>query len=579
MRSRSWLFAMCAAILATAATAPAQVAYPAVPVPPENPITPEKAILGKFLFWEEQMSSDNTMACGTCHHGDAGGSDPRSVDSDSNGPGPDGVPGTGDDFVGSKGVVSCDPNGNLIDDGLFFPNVQVTGRKTPSMMDAMFAPDSFWDGRATSEFRDPVTNVVMIASGGALESQAVGPPVDDIEMACMSRNWNEITGRLATVKPMRLATNLPPDMTAELMSNATYPDMFNAAFGDPAITPTRIAFAIATYERTLKSDQTPFHLGTLTPQQQMGKMLFEADADINPVGGSRAGNCTRCHSSPMLADHEFHNLGMGDPLLDPGRMNVTGNFADRGKFKTPVLLNVGLREAGGLFHSGTGNGVSLEAVLNGYEGGSFGNNDNLDPEMEVLVLTAQDMLDIVEFLRNGLTDPRVAAEMFPFDRPTLYSERFSDMTPFNDNPQLIGFGAPGTGEIVPTLIARQPPNLQHPKFTIGVANALGGAQAFFAFGGPDPFFGALEVPGAPGVHPFVDLNGSPLVVSTTLNGPAGVAGAGFGEVSMGLPPVLGLAGIKLFGQVFIDDGGAMSASPISATRGLCLELFDVASSL
>ena len=35
--------------------------------PSSNPITEEKRILGKLLFWEEQLSSDNTMACGTCH--------------------------------------------------------------------------------------------------------------------------------------------------------------------------------------------------------------------------------------------------------------------------------------------------------------------------------------------------------------------------------------------------------------------------------------------------------------------------------------------------------------------------------
>ncbi|MEC8251780.1 MAG: cytochrome c peroxidase, partial [Planctomycetota bacterium] len=38
-----------------------------VPVPAQNPITPAKTILGKLLFWEEQVSSNNRVACGTCH--------------------------------------------------------------------------------------------------------------------------------------------------------------------------------------------------------------------------------------------------------------------------------------------------------------------------------------------------------------------------------------------------------------------------------------------------------------------------------------------------------------------------------
>jgi hypothetical protein len=33
---------------------------------------------------------------------------------------------------------------------------------------------------------------------------------------------------------------------------------------------------------------------------------------------------------------------------------------------------------------------------------------------------------VLEFLNNGLTDPRVAQEIFPFDRPTLDSERPRD---------------------------------------------------------------------------------------------------------------------------------------------------------
>ena len=39
--------------------------YPATVYPAENPFSPEKALLGKILFWEEQLSSNDTHACGT----------------------------------------------------------------------------------------------------------------------------------------------------------------------------------------------------------------------------------------------------------------------------------------------------------------------------------------------------------------------------------------------------------------------------------------------------------------------------------------------------------------------------------
>ena len=47
------------------------------PAPAQNPVTPEKAVLGKILFWEEQLSSDDTISCGTCHGVPAGFTDSR----------------------------------------------------------------------------------------------------------------------------------------------------------------------------------------------------------------------------------------------------------------------------------------------------------------------------------------------------------------------------------------------------------------------------------------------------------------------------------------------------------------------
>jgi len=57
------------------------------PSPAENPPTLDKALLGKILFWEEQLSSDNTVACGSCHQPGRGFSDPRTPAN----PGPDGI--------------------------------------------------------------------------------------------------------------------------------------------------------------------------------------------------------------------------------------------------------------------------------------------------------------------------------------------------------------------------------------------------------------------------------------------------------------------------------------------------------
>ena len=116
--------------IAAPALAAAQ-SLPAPPFPPENPITEEKRILGKALFWDEQLSSDNTVACGTCHIPSAGGSDPR-VDMGSRHPGLNGVYGDSDDRFASAGVRLADSSGNLTPDATFGFSPQVTGRRSPS---------------------------------------------------------------------------------------------------------------------------------------------------------------------------------------------------------------------------------------------------------------------------------------------------------------------------------------------------------------------------------------------------------------------------------------------------------------
>ena len=87
------------------------------PEPPENPITEPKRILGKALFWDEQLSSDNTVACGTCHIPSAGGSDPR-IDMGSRHPGLDGVFGGDDDRFASAGVHRANALGSFEPDPL-----------------------------------------------------------------------------------------------------------------------------------------------------------------------------------------------------------------------------------------------------------------------------------------------------------------------------------------------------------------------------------------------------------------------------------------------------------------------------
>ncbi|MCC7140606.1 MAG: hypothetical protein IT349_00760 [Candidatus Eisenbacteria bacterium] len=393
-----------------AAAQPPPLPLPPVPVPVQNPITEQKRVLGKILFFEEQLSFDNSVACGTCHQPGAGSADARS----GRHPGRDAVFFTADDVLGSAGVRRADQLGHYETDPIFGEDAQVTSRTTPGFLGTLWAPELFWDGRARQQFEDPEGGGVLIPIGGALENQALGPILNSVEMAHASGTWEQVREKLALAPPLALATDLPSDVATAIAAHPSYPALFAAAFGDPEISAARIAYAIATYERTLVPDETPWDRfiagdnGAMTQRQVAGWNAF------------RAGPCATCHTPPFFSDHTFRNIGLRPIVEDNGRQAVTGQNGDRGRFKVPSLRNVGLRPR--LMHNGMV--IDVRDAFGFYTNPGRHFPENQDPIVQGgLPLPPPNVLtDIVNFLENGLTDPRVAAETFPFDRPTLRSE-------------------------------------------------------------------------------------------------------------------------------------------------------------
>jgi cytochrome c peroxidase len=396
------------------------LAYPPAPYPAENPDSDAKAMLGKILFWDEQLGGDDTVACGTCHRPNAGGSDPRSATAAAAQAGPDQILGTNDDIHGSLGVVRCNALGEHTGQ-----STQVTGRKAPTYLDAMFSARLFWDGRAecskpacpsVSAFEDPdAPGTFPIASGGALENQAVGPPLSDVEMACEGASWSGIHRKLEAATPLALAKQIPQALADFIAANdASYPKLFQAAFGDAQtsgppdeINTRRIAFAIATHERRLRSDQTPWDRwnggedAALTLAQKRGMEVFVVK-----------GRCEACHRMPTFSDSDFHFIGFHKPTWDMGRETVNPQLGRPGGMRTPTLRNVGLREATGLLHNGAGGLVDDPDVT----------DVPIDVAVSPLALTASEKIDLLDFLQHALEDPRVEAQTAPFDRPLLSTE-------------------------------------------------------------------------------------------------------------------------------------------------------------
>ncbi len=387
----------------------ALAALPPVPVPAENPITEPKRVLGKMLFWDEQLSSDGSVACGTCHRPAFGGADPRA----GRYPGVD--KGTIDDVFGSPGIVALDHAGRPREHPLFGDQPQVTPRLAPSNFGTLWADEVFWDGRAGSRFMDPLTGTVAIAHGGALENQTLTALQNDAEMAKTGRTWGELTDSLAHARPLALATNLPDDVAAELAKHASYPELFAAAFGDPAITPVRIAFAVAAYQRTLVADQTPWD------RYAAGDAAALTQRAVYGWQAMQAFHCTACHTPPLFTNNQFFQIGLRRADFDLGRQNVTHDPEDAGEMKVPSLRNAALRPR--FMHTGefTNLGAAVRFYINTL---ALPERDDIPGAgLYTFNMSQVDVSDIREFIATGLTDPRVRDETFPFDRPTLRSER------------------------------------------------------------------------------------------------------------------------------------------------------------
>ena len=111
------------------------------------------------------------------------------------------------------------------------------------------------------------------------------------------------------------------------------------------------------------------------------------------------GRCTACHSGPNFTDEKYHSTGLGveegSPAPDSGRYEVSEAEDDRGRFKTPTLMNVALTAP--YMHDGSLQ--TLEEVVEFYDRGGVENPRwPLDPEMKKLNLSPGDKKDLVAFL-------------------------------------------------------------------------------------------------------------------------------------------------------------------------------------
>jgi cytochrome c peroxidase len=186
--------------------------------------------------------------------------------------------------------------------------------------------------------------------------------------------------------------NTHVDVVAKINSIAGYRVLFQKSFGSPDVTIENMAKAIATFERTLLSGNSPYDrykAGTksaLTPAQVRGLDVF-----VNKA------KCDQCHEGVNFTSNSYHNLGVGSDQATPdaGRFEVTKDPMDWGAFKTPTLRDAA--RTAPYMHDGSLK--TLDQVVEFYDKGGKPNK-NLDEKIKPLKLTDGDKKDLVEFLTS-----------------------------------------------------------------------------------------------------------------------------------------------------------------------------------
>ena len=324
-------------------------------------INNHKATLGRVLFYDRQLSANNSLSCASCHKQSIAFTDNARFSK------------------GFGGKLTTRNSMPIQDLGpSFFVGFGVNSQPKPNTLNVTdsflpgFGPKVlFWDGREN-----------------VLNKMVLRPVVNHVEMGV--GDLNLLAEKLAAVP--------------------YYPTLFNKAFGSSEVTSEKIADAIAAFVSSINATQTKFdhwarQEAVLSAEEQRGFQLFFEKYD-----------CNSCHqiTSPngYISAGTFANIGLDEQYADQGVARVSGNEADAGKFKIPSLRNVALTAP--YMHDGRFS--TLEEVIDHYSEG-MQDNPNLDPRLrtaqgdpKVMNISASEKQAIIAFLHT-LTDRQMISDV------------------------------------------------------------------------------------------------------------------------------------------------------------------------
>ena len=279
-----WILSQRQERFATGTACEAYAQHALQPIPDSLSTDIRKVTLGRKMYNEARISLDGTLSCATCHVIDQGGADSRGTRT-------------------SEGIYG-----------------QFGGINAPTVLNAAFNVEQFWNGRAHT-----------------LADQAAGPPVNPVEMG--DQTWEQICERLKE----------DASLVAEFQS--IYPE---------GITQATVTDAIAEYEKTL-----------ITPNDRLDQMLKGdenalTEEEKKGLAAFMDNSCAVCHVGKTLGGQSFETLGIYEDYYaareqsnpdivynddDKGLAGFTGDTADLHRFKVPGLRNIS--KTSPYFHDGT----------------------------------------------------------------------------------------------------------------------------------------------------------------------------------------------------------------------------------
>jgi cytochrome c peroxidase len=305
-----------------------------------------------LLFWDPILSGAEDVACATCHHPEFGYAENLDISIGVNGIGL----GSTRHFGSPNSIPFVQRNSQTI------LNTAFNGIDSEGRYDPNTAP-MFWDLRAEG-----------------LEAQALLPIITFEEM-----RGNAFSEEDAIDTVLDRLRAIPEYQTA-----------FAAAFGgDQAITSDNLGKALAAFQRTLVTTDSPFDRYMRGDLNAMSRLQIEGMRQFERIG------CAECHSGPMFSDYKLHVLGVPDNRKLPE--------SDRGFERTYAFRTASLRNlayTAPYMHSGVFS--TLDDVLDFYDGGGRGgrrgrrnrtvDRDQLDPLFRRLGDVDDEEREIIAFL-------------------------------------------------------------------------------------------------------------------------------------------------------------------------------------